>query len=162
MDSEKTILLIKPDAVMRGIVGRILSEIEQKGFRICALKMLILSDHQLYCIYPGLKNKSFHDQVKALMQMAPCVAMVLEGHAALTNAFKLAGAGRNPEDNGPDTLRGKYALWTGADVVHRAATQDEADEQIKLLFTETDFFEYDRLDGFLMSERGWERKIKPT
>lgn len=159
MEFEKTVLLIKPDAVIRGIVGRILGEIEQKGFRICALKMLMLSDQQLYCIYPQLQKKPFHDQVKTLMQMAPCVAMVLEGHAALANAFKLAGGGRNPEDNDPDTLRGKYALWTGADVVHRAANRAEADEQIKLLFTKDDFHEYERLDGFLMSESGWKRKF---
>lgn len=159
---ERTFILLKPDAVLRGLIGVILAEFEQKGLKLISIKMMRLSDTQLYLMYPDLLSKPFHDQVKFFMQIAPCVCVVLEGYKALTQAVRIAGPALKSEDNDPFTIRGRFALWTGADVIHRATTLDEAAAQIGAIFSVDELCDYERLDGFLMSEDAWSRRGFPV
>ncbi|MBY5336076.1 nucleoside-diphosphate kinase [Rhizobium leguminosarum] len=154
---QRTFLLLKPDAILRALIGVILNEFEQKGFRISAMRMLFLNDELLYGLYPFLPERAFHDQVKSSMQCAPCVAFVLEGRNAIKRAFELAGPEKKSEENPAYTIRGKYSMWTGADVIHRAATYEEAETQISMFFG-SDICEYQRLDGMFLSETGWRQR----
>jgi nucleoside-diphosphate kinase len=159
MALERAFVLLKPDAVLRGLIGKIVSMFEEKGFKICALKMFQLTEKQLYELYPKLPGKDFHHQVRRVMLAAPCVAMALEGHEAVRAAFDLAGGHRNPEDNPAWSVRGKFALWTGSDLIHRADSPEDAASQIAAFFEPGELYAYRRLDEFLMSPEGWEKLV---
>ncbi|WP_159109530.1 nucleoside-diphosphate kinase [Bradyrhizobium sp. USDA 3458] len=158
---ERTIILLKPDATIRGLLGQVLQKFECMGFRIAGMKFLFLSDELVYGLYPALKHKPFHDQVKTAMQMAPSLALVLAGNNAVRNAVKLAGPALKSEENDPSTIRGMFSMWTGADVIHRATTREEAEAQIALFFQENEILNYSRADGFVLSQQGWDSGAAP-
>lgn len=154
----RTFVLLKPDATVRGIIGRVINTFEERGFKICALKMINLSDAELYFLYPSLRDKEFHDQVKTFMTLAPCVAMVLEGHQAVRSAYQLSGPLRNPEEDTGYSIRSRFALWTGCDVVHRADTEAEAERQINFFFEENEIHRYAAPLEFLTSSEAWSER----
>ncbi|OCH68573.1 nucleoside-diphosphate kinase [Vibrio splendidus] len=150
---EKSLVLIKPDAVHRGIVGKILSEFEQKGFKIHNIKSQMLSDEDFYFLYPHILGKPFHDQFKSVMQSAPSTLLVMSGHNAIGSIFNFSGAYSNPEEDSTHSIRQKYCIWTGADVIHRAADKDEAVKQIAYFFDEV--CEYRHNNEAFMAKEYW-------
>jgi nucleoside-diphosphate kinase len=152
---ERTIVILKPDALLRGLVGRILEMFETKGFKVVGMKMVHLSDEQLYGLYPSLPQKPFHDQVRRIMLAAPCICLVLEGHEAVRAAYQLAGPYRNPEEDSGWSVRGRFALWTGSDLIHRADDLEIARSQISMFFEPHELATYHRFDECLMGLNAW-------
>lgn len=156
MSCQRSFILLKPDAIIRGLLGEIISAFERKGFKIVAMKLLRLTDEQFYNLYPEIAGKPFHEQFKSLMFMGPCVAMAVEGHEAVRQAYQVAGMERDPElELSCSSIRGRFCMWTGSDLIHRADTMQDAENQIALFFEETDFQNYKKLDELFMSEEGW-------
>ena len=150
-----TIICLKPDALQRGITGEIISMFEKKGFKICSIKTVLLKEETLYKLYPGLKDKDYHQQVKSMMLSSPCIMMILSGNNAIKAVRLLAGETREPENAPAWTVRGKFSLWTGCDVIHSASSKEEAEKQINLFFHSDEIYEYKRLDEKFMSEDAW-------
>lgn len=156
MGRNRTLILLKPDAIHRNLVASILSRFEQTGLKLCAAKLLMLTEQQFYELYPTILGKPFHDQFKAVMFSGPCFALVYEGHEAVRAAFTLSGTSRNPEDDTTMSIRKSFALWTGADVVHRADSVEDAEKQIKLFFDVNELCAYYKLGEEFTSAESWQ------
>ncbi|TMU75619.1 nucleoside-diphosphate kinase [Pseudomonas fluorescens] len=156
MSRNRTFILVKPDAVHRGLVGNIVSRFESCGFKFVAMKMIQMTDDIFYGLYPSIKGKVFHDQFYALMNSGPSVALVLEGHQAVKSAFDISGPSRSPELDTTNSIRKSFALWTGADVIHRADSVEDANAQIELVFTPQELFSYYKLGEEFTSQEAWD------
>ncbi len=154
---EKTLVIFKPDSVMRGIVGSVLSRFEQAGFKIVAMKMLVADEKQLHYHYEGIGklktrkgNEIFDSQLNS-MQDGPVILMVLEGIEAVANVRKMVGE-TEPKSALPGTIRGDFAhanyssaasVSRGvANIVHASATVDEAEQEINHWFKKGEIFDY--------------------
>lgn len=155
---ERTLIVLKPDAVQRGIVGEILSRFEKVGLKIVAAKMLQPDYEHYFNHYEGigtLKTRKgeeiFESQMKTMMQ-GPVIAMVLEGVDAVEQVRKMVGD-TQPKTALPGTIRGDYAHVTyGAasavglgvtNVIHASAELSEAEKEISHWFSESEIFDYE-------------------
>ena len=154
---EKTLIVFKPDAVARGIVGEITTRFERAGFKIVGAKML-QPDHQHYHDhYEGIgtlktrKGDEIFDSQLASMQEGPVIAMVLEGVEAVEAVRKMVGD-TEPKSALPGTIRGDYAHVTYgqaasigrgvANIIHASADSEEAKKEIAHWFSETELYDY--------------------
>lgn len=153
---QRTFILIKPDAVHRGLAFRVLSRFEDSGLKLIGMKTVLLDDSSLQGLYPTLVKKPFFKQVKAVMCSGPSIACVFEGHCAVESAFTIAGKEKNPEFDSSQSIRRSFALWTGADLVHRAATESEALTQIDIFFNANELISYYRLGEEFTSQESWD------
>jgi len=130
---ERTLLLIKPDGVSRGLVGEILSRFERKGLRIRALKMVRLTNEQAEKLYDVHRGKHFFADLVKFMTSGPIVAAVLEGEDAVSVVRLLVGPtdGRKAP---PGTIRGDYSLSIAENVVHAADSLERANYEITVIF----------------------------
>lgn len=157
---EKTLIIFKPDAVMRGLVGEILTRFERVGLKIVGAKMLQPDDAHFFEHYEGigtLKTRKgdeiFNTQLKE-MQQGPVIAMVLEGVEAVEQVRKMVGP-TEPKSAAPGTIRGDYAHITyGAassaqrgvpNVLHASADADEAAKEVAHWFKEEELVDYDNV-----------------
>ncbi|MGB9813745.1 MAG: nucleoside-diphosphate kinase [Thermovenabulum sp.] len=132
---EKTFVLIKPDAVKRGLIGSIIQRYEQKGFKILALKMLDVPLELAERHYEEHRQKPFYGELIRFITSGPVVAMVLEGPNAIKLVRMLNGATK-VEDALPGTIRGDFALTTQENLVHASDSPDSARREIALWFPE--------------------------
>ncbi len=154
---EKTLVIFKPDSVMRGIVGNVLTRFEQAGFKIVGMKMVKANDKQLHIHYENIGklktrkgDKIFESQLSS-MQDGPVILMILEGIEAVLNVRKMVGE-TEPKTALPGTIRGDFAhanyssaagVGKGiANIVHASATTDEAELEIKHWFSNEEIFDY--------------------
>ena len=146
---EKTIVLFKPDALHRALVGRIMTRFEQKGLRLVAAKLVQLDDATLEEHYGKYKDKPFFPQLKRYMQSAPVLATVWEGLAAINVVRKLAGA-TNARQAEPGTIRGDYGMSIQSNLVHAADSPEVAEEEIKRFFKPDELLAWKRVDAGLL------------
>ncbi len=145
---ERTLLLIKPDALQRNLVGEIIARFEKKGLKILGLKMLHLSDVVLEEHYFHHKHKPFFPRLKDFMRSAPVIAVVLEGCDAISAVRRLVGPTYGSEaDSG--TIRGDLAM-TNINLAHASDSQEEAEKEIKRFFTAEELFKYKKIDEDLI------------
>ncbi|WP_440059013.1 nucleoside-diphosphate kinase [Thermogladius sp. 4427co] len=135
MPAERTLVMIKPDGVRRGLVGEIISRFEKKGFRIVGLKMLRMSRELAEKFYSVHKGKQFFESLIEFITSGPVVAMVIEGDSAISVARLMIGAtdGRQAL---PGTIRGDYSLSKTENVIHASDSPESASYEIGLLFRE--------------------------
>ncbi len=129
----RTLVLIKPQAVDRGLTGKIVSRYEEKGLKIIALKMCVANDELLAKHYEEHVEKSFYSELLKAMQQGPVIAMVLGGSDAVTAARVLNGA-TDPVKAAPGTIRGDFGLEMENNVVHASDSIQSAMREIKLWF----------------------------
>ncbi|WP_338835584.1 nucleoside-diphosphate kinase [Neomoorella thermoacetica] len=134
MAVERTFSMIKPEGVRRGLVGAILARLEQKGYRIVALKMLRLTPEMAAAHYAEHRDKPFYQDLINHITSGPVVAMVLEGPGVIAGLRRLMGA-TNPQEAAPGTIRGDFALETSHNVIHGADSPASAEREIALYFT---------------------------
>ncbi|AKX92935.1 nucleoside diphosphate kinase [Moorella thermoacetica] len=134
MAVERTFSMIKPEGVRRGLVGAILARLEQKGYRIVALKMLRLTPEMAAAHYAEHRDKPFYQDLINHITSGPVVAMVLEGPGVIAGLRRLMGA-TNPQEAAPGTIRGDFALETSDNVIHGADSPASAEREIALYFT---------------------------
>jgi nucleoside-diphosphate kinase len=144
---ERTLLLFKPDAVQRGLVGRLLARFEEKGLRLVGLKMLQFDRSWAEQLYAVHRDKEFFEPLIAFITSSPCVAVALEGPQAIAVVRKLVGATAGTEAS-PGTIRGDFALSTRLNLVHASDTPANAARELALIFQPAELFDYklDRLD----------------
>jgi len=134
-DVERTLFLVKPDAVERGLVGEIVSRFERRGFTIRGLKLIRVAEQQAAEHYVEHAGKPFYPDVVQFITSGPVVAMVLEGPGAVAAVRAMMGA-TNPLDSAPGTMRGDYALDLGRNVVHGSDSPTSAAREIAIFFAD--------------------------
>ncbi|HXH84575.1 MAG TPA: nucleoside-diphosphate kinase [Candidatus Tectomicrobia bacterium] len=133
MTRERTLAIIKPDAVAKGVAGRIVSRIEEAGLTIVAAKLVHLTDAQARGFYAVHKDRPFYASLCAFMSQGPCLAMVLEGERAIQRWRDLMGA-TNPASAAPGTIRKEFASSIEANAVHGSDAPETAAFEIPYFF----------------------------
>lgn len=131
--SERTLILIKPDGVERGLVGEVLARIEKKGFRIVALELRTLERAVAEEHYGEHKDKPFFGELVDFITGGPLVAGVIEGPEAIASWRTMMGA-TNPANAAPGTIRGDLATETQMNVTHGSDSPESAAREIALFF----------------------------
>ena len=140
---ERTLLIIKPDAVQRGLIGEIVNRLERRGLKLAAMKLIQMTPtlaRQLYAIHEG---KSFYEGLMKYITSAPVVAMVIEGGRAIEVVRRTMGA-TNPAEAPPGTIRADFALEVGRNLVHGSDSPETAAFEIPLFFQEDEILSYPR------------------
>ncbi len=132
---QRTLVIIKPDGVSRGLIGEIISRIERKGLRIVALKMMKLSVKDAEEIYAVHRGKFFFKELIEFMTSGPIVAMIVEGDEAV-KVMRIMVGSTDGRVASPGTIRGDYALSPSQNVVHASDSLEAAEREIGVLFRE--------------------------
>jgi len=142
---EKTLILLKPDALQRNLLGQIIIRFENKGLKIVGLKMMKLSDALLSEHYAHHKDKPFFKDLVDYMGSAPVVAIILEGIEAINTMRILCGptSGRKADVG---SIRGDFSMSSEHNIIHASDSVDAAIDEIKRFFKEEEIFEYKKID----------------
>jgi nucleoside-diphosphate kinase len=140
---ERTLVIIKPDGVQRGLVGEILHRFERRGLKIVALKMMAVSRELAERHYAVHKGKFFYEGLVSYITTSPVVVMVLEGYEAIKVVRNMVGSTR-PHESPPGTIRGDYALMGLRNLIHASDTPDTATSEIALWFSPQELTSYSR------------------
>jgi nucleoside-diphosphate kinase len=136
-DVERTLFLIKPDAVERGLVGDIVARFERRGFRIRGMKLIRVTEQQAAEHYVEHVGKPFYPELVEFITSGPVVAMAIEGLGAVATVRSMMGA-TNPLDSAPGTIRGDYAVDLGRNVVHGSDAPSSAARELAIFFTDSE------------------------
>ncbi|MEK6742741.1 MAG: nucleoside-diphosphate kinase [Nitrospirota bacterium] len=131
---ERTFAIIKPDACKRNLAGKILAKIEEKGFRVIAMKKIAMTRKQAEGFYAVHRGKPFFDSLADFMSSGPCIVMVLEKENAIAAWRTLMGA-TNPANADPGTIRKEFAQSVEANSVHGSDAPETAEYEIKYFFS---------------------------
>ncbi len=146
---ERTLVLLKPDAVQRGLVGAIISKLEARGLKIVAMKMLQMDMAHAERHYEAHIGKPFFNGLARFITSGPLVAMVWEGNNAVQLVRNTMGS-TNPSDASPGTIRAEYAIDIGRNLVHGSDSVETAGREIGLFFMPDEITDYTRdVDGWV-------------
>ena len=149
---ERTLVIIKPDGVKRGLIGEILSRFEKRGLRISALKMIWLSEDMAQQLYEPHVGKPFYQGLVDFMTSGPVVALAIEGVSAIKIVRNMMGA-LKPDEAMPGSIRGDYSMDVRHSVLHGSDSRESAYRELAVLFNDSDFMEYQTCnDNVLYSE----------
>ena len=140
---EKTLVLLKPDAVQRGLVGGLVSRLEAKGLKLAAMKLISVDRELANRHYGEHVGKPFFDGLVDFITSSPVVAIVAEGENAVEVVRRLMGA-TNPLEAVPGTIRGDLATSIGMNLVHGSDSLESASREIDLFFSAEEILAYDR------------------
>ena len=133
MTSQRTLSIIKPDAVKRNIIGKIIQKFEDGGLSIIAQKRMLLTREQAEAFYSVHKERPFYNDLVSFMTSGPVVVQILEGDNAIQRNRDIMGA-TNPEEADSGTIRAEYALNIEANSVHGSDSEDNAVIEISFFF----------------------------
>ena len=131
--SDRTLVICKPDAVERGLVGEIVGRLERKNLRVAAMRLLVIDKELAGRHYAEHVGKPFYDDLVAFITRGPSVALVAEGPEAQSVVRTLMGA-TNPRDAAPGTIRGDLAIELTENLVHGSDSQESAEREIAIFF----------------------------
>lgn len=142
---EKTLIILKPDAVLRRLLGKIISRFEEKGFQIVGLKMIQISEDMARKHYAAHEGKDFFEPLVRYTSSAPVIVMVLKGKNVIEIVRKMMGAtfGSKAE---PGTIRGDYAVSNRFNLIHGSDSPASAEKEIGIFFDKKELFEYNPAD----------------
>ena len=140
---QRTVVILKPDALQRGLVGEIIHRFERKGLKIVALKMIKASEAVIEEHYAHHKDKPFFVSLKKFMMSAPLVCLVLEGKDAVAVVRKIAGV-TNSREADFGTIRGDFSISQSNNIVHVSDSQETAGDELHRFFTDSDIHDWDR------------------
>jgi nucleoside-diphosphate kinase len=140
---ERTLVLVKPDGVRRGVVGEILSRFERKQLRMVAGKLVCVPATLAETHYQEHRGKPFYDGLVAHITSAPVFAFVLEGRSAISVVRLMTGP-TNPQTAAPGTIRGDLGLGVTPNLIHASDSPASSEREIALFFQPSEFCEYDR------------------
>lgn len=143
MAIEKTLLLIKPDGVQRGLTGEVLSRLERRGLKLIGLKMMEMDETLAHQHYEAHVSKDFFPSLKAFMMSSPLVAAILEGPNAVQAVRNVMGQ-TDPLNSASGTIRGDFAVDIGRNVVHGSDSVASAEREIQLFFDDHELFNWSR------------------
>jgi nucleoside-diphosphate kinase len=141
MGMQRTAVLVKPDAMQRGLIGEIISRFERKGLKLVGMKMVAMSDEQLSDWYEEHKDKSFFGDLKSFMGSVPIIAMAWQGIDAVPVVRKLIGStsGREAEAG---SIRGDFGMSQQLNLIHASAKEADAKREIQIVFERSELFDY--------------------
>ncbi len=142
--TEKTLVLIKPDAVQRNLIGEIVSRFEKKGFKIVAMKMVQMDTEKLKSWYYEYAEAPFFSKIANYMSWTPIIALVLEGYNAVELVRRIIGTRKGYEAEA-GSIRGDLGMSGGNNLVHASDSKENVKREIKLIFEEGEIFEYKTL-----------------
>jgi len=142
---ERSVALVKPDGVQRGLIGEVIHRFERKGLKLIGLKMISLNDVILDEWYAHHKDKSFFGGLKTYMKSYPVIAMLLEGKDVVTTIRKMIGITK-ARDAEPGTIRGDFAMSQQYNLVHASESIEIAKKEEMLVFNKGEIFEWDKKD----------------
>ena len=137
---EKTLVLVKPDGVRRGLSGEIIVRFEKRSLRIVALKLMQISRTMAEKHYAEHVGKPFFESLVEFITSGPVVAMVVKGDHAIRAVRAMMGA-TNPLEAAPGTIRGDFALVMSENVIHGSDGSESAEREIKAFFASTEIFD---------------------
>ena len=145
---ERTLIILKPDAIQRALVGKILSRFEEKGLQLVGMKMLTISQDLAAKHYAPHKGKPFYDGLVRFMTSSPVVVMALQGRGAIEICRKMMGAtfGFKAE---PGTIRGDYGVSSSFNLIHGSDSAESAAAELAL------WFKPEELQGYELANRVW-------
>src|SRR5450759_2372458 len=148
---ERTLVLIKPDAMQRDLVGELIQRFERKGLKLVGIKMMALSDDLLNEHYSHLVGRDFFAEIKTFMRSTPIIACCWEGVACVNTMRAMCGITKAREA-APGTIRGDLAMSVQANLVHASDSLETAEVEIARFFKANELFEYeDVLNPFVYS-----------
>jgi nucleoside-diphosphate kinase len=140
---ERTLVIIKPDGVQRGLAGAIINRFERRGLRIAAMKLKQMPMELAEQLYAVHKGKHFYETLLQYITSGPVVVMVLEGRDVIEVVRRTMGA-TNPTQAVPGTIRADFALETGRNLVHGSDSPETAAYEIPIFFDDDEILSYSR------------------
>jgi len=138
---EKTLVMVKPDAVVKGFVGKVLTYFEDQGLKIVAAKMVHLSKEEAKKFYYVHRQRPFYESLTEFMSSAPILAVVLEGENAISRVREIMGA-TNPKEAKPGTIRSSLAENVERNAVHGSDSPESAAYEIPFFFNQLELCSY--------------------
>lgn len=148
---ERTLILVKPDGVQRGLIGEIISRFERRGLKLIGMKFVQMSDELAALHYAVHLGKPFYDSLVKYIVSGPVVAMVWEGKDAIAAARSTMGA-TSPVTSSPGTIRGDFGLEVGRNLVHGSDSPETATTEVKLFFQPDELVEWERANDIWIRE----------
>lgn len=140
---ERTLVIIKPDAVQRGLIGEIITRFERRGLRLAGMKLIHINESLAQRHYAIHKGKPFYEPLIRYITSSPVVVMVLEGNDAINIARRTMGATK-PAEAAPGTIRADFGLEIGRNLVHGSDGPETAAFEVPLFFSEGELLSYER------------------
>lgn len=142
---ERTLIIIKPDALQRNLLGEIIRRFERKGLKITGMKMIQLEDLLLDDHYAHHKDKSFFESLKKFMKSSPVLVMVLSGFNAI-NAIRIIVGPTKGYEADAGSIRGDFSISGQANIVHASDSRESAQKEIERFFKPEELFDYQKVD----------------
>ena len=140
---ERTLCLLKPDAVQRGLVGKIIGRLEDKGLKIVGTKMILMDINLAKTHYSAHVDKPFFAGMADFMTSSPLLALALEGNNAVEVLRNIMGA-TDPQNADLGTIRADFAMSIGRNLVHGSDSAESAEKELGIFFKENEIFNYER------------------
>jgi nucleoside-diphosphate kinase len=146
-ERERTFVMVKPDGVQRGLIGEVISRLEERGLQLVGSKFMEIDDALAQEHYGEHEDKPFFDDLVSFITSGPVMAMVWEGQDATRQVRKMMGE-TDPAESAPGTIRGDYGLDLGRNVIHGSDNEDPGanEREIDLFFDEEELVDWDRID----------------
>lgn len=138
---EKTLVIIKPGAIQRGLIGEVMKRFEQKGLQLCGIKMMQLTDQILAEHYAHLVEKPFFGRIKAGMMVSPVIVCCFKGLNAVHVVHKMAGS-TNGRDAQQGTIRGDFSMSIQENIIHTSDSIETAKKELDRFFKPEEIFDY--------------------
>ena len=142
---ERSLIIIKPDAIQRSLVGEIITRFERKGLKLLGMKMMKLEEALVIEHYAHIADKPFFPRIKKFMTSAPVVVIAVAGIKTVESVRMIVGPTKSYEATA-GTIRGDYALSMQSNVVHASDSAEAAEAEIKRFFADTELVEYEKID----------------
>jgi nucleoside-diphosphate kinase len=139
---ERSLVLLKPDTVQRGLIGELISRLEEKGLKVAGMKLMKVSDELAREHYEEHVEKDFFSDLFDFITSSPIVAMVVEGEQAISVIREMMGA-TNPFEAKPGTIRGDYGLDLTKNLIHGSDSAESAKREIGLFFDDEEILDYE-------------------
>ncbi len=153
---ERTLIILKPDAIQRGLSGEIITRFEKKGLKIIGMKMMRLDSALLKAHYSHLTDKPFYKGLEEFMKSSPVIAFALEGYECVNSVRIILGA-TNPREAEAGTIRGDMSIGTGRNLVHASDSTENGEKEVGRFFDDNELFSYDKSEYIHIYE-DFERK----
>ena len=141
--AERTLVLLKPDAVQRGLAGRIIARLEDRGLKLVGLKLMRMDMATAQRHYAEHVDKPFFQGLSEFMMSRPIIAMAIEGKNVVETVRSTIGA-TNPQAAAPGTIRGDLAIDIGRNLIHGSDSTESAERELAIFFDEGEILDYER------------------
>lgn len=149
METEQTLVLIKPDGVQRGLIGEVIARYERKGLKIVGLKLQQLPRNKAEELYAIHQGKPYYDVLIEFMTSAPIVALAIEGRGAI-ELVRILNGETDPQKSQPGTLRGDFSVNITHNIVHASDSPQNAQRELEIVFAPEERYKYHRMDEAIL------------